>query len=373
MDRQAPYVIAIGYAKRALEAGSREHTRMAEYATVFGAYHLIIFTRPEENFPPVQQVGKLFLHATNARSRIGMLVSAYVIARNIIKAKKDVTWVVSGQDPLATSLVTVPLSWIKNTALHVQMHGDVFSPHFFPNNISKGLKRRWANFVLQRAQKIRVVSERIKRSLIERNVREGRIVILPIQGDVASFLAVGNSRTYTPKTTPSFLYVGRLAPEKNLPLLIEAFAELKNRGHRAILQVVGDGPEKSSLQTKVKELSLHGDIEFIAWTNDVAGVMAQADALCLSSLHEGFAMVLVEAMAAGLPVITTDVGCAGEVVQDNVHGYIVTSVSEYTDALEQLFDNALREKMGRAGHEAISKSQRSSSEYLQAIKDSFTV
>ena len=373
MDKEAPHVIAVGYAKRALEPGSREHTRMAEYANVFGAYHLIVFTRAEENFKAVQQEGNLFLYATNSRTRVGMLLSAYLIARKIIKSKKSIVWIVSGQDPLATSLVTVPLSWIKNTALHVQFHGDVFNAHFFGSNGWKGLKLWWANYVIRRAKKNRVVSQRIKQSLIERDVPAERIVVLPIQGDLEPFLLVGDSRVYQQKTAPTFLYVGRLAPEKNLPLLLEAFADLKKRGHRAVLQILGSGPENLRLQTKVNELHLEDDIEFLPWTNDVAGVMSQADALCLSSFHEGFAMVLVEAMATGLPIISTDVGCAGEIVKDHVHGYVVSGVEQYTDALELLFDNTLREKMGRAGYAAITKSQLSASEYLQAIKHSFTV
>lgn len=373
MDKKAPHVVAIGYAKRALEPGSREYIRMAAYASVFGAYHLIVFTRVEENFPAVQQEGNLFLYATNSRTRVGMLLSAYLIARKIIKSKKNVVWVVSGQDPLTTSLVTVPLSWIKNTALHVQCHGDVFNMYFFGNGRWKGLKLWWANYVIRRAKKIRVVSQRIKQSFIQRDVPADRIVVLPIQGDLEPFLSVGDSRVYQQKTAPTFLYVGRLAPEKNIPLLLEACADLKKRGHRAVLQILGSGPENLSLQTKVNELHLEDNIEFLPWTNDVAGVMSQADVLCLSSFHEGFAMVLVEAMAAGLPVITTDVGCAGEIVKDHIHGFVVSGVQQYTDALEQLFDNALREKMGRAGHTSITKSQLSASEYLQAIKQSFTI
>ncbi|MFT7644863.1 MAG: hypothetical protein ACI9BF_000524, partial [Candidatus Paceibacteria bacterium] len=98
-------LITVGYAKRALEPETREWQRMKRYASVMGELHVIVFTRKAEGFPDRQQVGNLFLYATNAKTRPGMMWAAYVIGRRILKKNTERRWVVSSQDPFETALV----------------------------------------------------------------------------------------------------------------------------------------------------------------------------------------------------------------------------------------------------------------------------
>lgn len=375
MKNESPNVIGFGYAKRALVKGSREYGRMQQYATVLGQYHLVVFTRAREGYPAFQQEGNLFLYATNSRTRLGMLFAAYRIGRAILKQRTGTSFVVSGQDPLAASIVTLLLSRFKNTTLHVQLHGDVFNPYFFNDSNTGFVKRWWASYVISRARMLRVVSDRIKQSLLREGVSENKITVLPIEADVLRFLAVGENRVYQKPETVKFLYVGRFSTEKNIPLLLEAFAAARTQGLQAKLTLLGDGPQKASLKKLASRLSLTDVVDIVPWTDDVPAAMAAADVLCLSSWHEGFAMVLVEAMAAGLPVITTDVGCAGEIVKQHLHGQIVPvgDVTAYTSALLRIAtDTSLRERLGRAAHLTI-KERLLASDYLHDIKGSFTV
>lgn len=375
LKNMKPNVIAISYAKRALIPGSRERLRMAEYATVLESYHLIVFTR-ENEAPGVQEDGNLFLYSTNAKSKVGMVWRAFWIGRSILKKSPETIFVVSGQDPLEAGVVAWALSWYQNARLHIQMHGDVFSQYYFTNPVTRFIKQHLASFMLQHAKKVRVVSERIKTSLLSRGIKESRILVVPIQFDLDQFLQVGSARQYPNDVPVTCLYVGRFSSEKNLPLLLQAFKAAAEGKDDVRLQLLGDGPLKPALQEEVQALGIRDKVQFLPWSDGVPQFMAKADILCLASLHEGFAMVLVEAMAAGMPVVTTDVGCAGEWVKHGEAGLVVPIKNNeaYADALREMLQSSqLRERMGRTGHVAVQKQMLAHAEYLHAIQTSFTI
>jgi glycosyltransferase involved in cell wall biosynthesis len=373
---EQPHVIAFSYAKRALVDGTRERLRMSAYASVLASFHVVVFTRANEGYEPFQKEGNLHLYATNSNSKIGMLVDAYKIGKEIITTEQNVSWVVSAQDPLVSSLVPLLLSRFRNAALHIQVHGDIFSAYFFAGDRLGFLKRWYATWVLKRAKKIRVVSERIKSSLLARGIPNERIVVLPIQADIDQFLAVGEKRVYEAAAVTKFLYVGRLAPEKNIPLLLGAFTQAITEGMSGSLTLLGEGPQKIFLQKEVQRLGIEKQVQFLPWTDAVPAVMATADVLCLSSFHEGYGMVLFEAMATGLPVITTAVGAAGSLVIDGEVGRVVPvgNVAAYAEALLELAGDAQkRERFGRSGYRCVESLVLSQERYLHAMGESYKV
>lgn len=369
-------IIAFSYAKQTLLAGTRERERMVRYGTVFGTYHVIVFTRKTEQYAACVQEGNVYFHATNSNHKIGMVIDAYRIGRNIIKHHKEKKWIVSAQDPFASSLPALVLSLSREVILHVQIHGDIFSKYFFAQNILAACKRRYAVFVIHRAVRIRVVSERIKNSLIERGVSSEKITVLPVQSDMQTFFEVGERRICIVPDEVKFLYVGRFAQEKNLHFLIRAFAQAKSEGMKGTLSLLGSGPTKPSLESEIQRLKVSQSVYFLPWSNDVAKVMGAADVLCLSSLHEGYAMVLHEAMASGLPLITTDVGCAGDVARDGKEGFVVPvcDTVKYAEAFKKLSrDQVLREQYGRSAYARIQTRTLSDDDYLHELVQSFKV
>lgn len=361
-------IIAIGYAKRSLEIGSRDEIRVHSYAEQFNAYHQIVFTRKGE-YPALQHDGKLLLYATNSVSKLTMMFDAYRIAQSIITASPRERWVVTAQDPFAAGVVMFFLK-AKYIARQVQVHGDIFAKRYFSRTFLTWPLRVWALFLFNRVEGIRVVSKRIATSLERRKIASEKIAIQAIQPRLDKFLEVGAQRLYGPKESLNFIYVGRFTKEKNLPMLLKAFALAFPDNQKITLTLVGDGPKKGSLEQLVVKLKIQDRIVFSQWTDDVSGALANADVLCLASNHEGYALVLLEAMAAGMAVITTAVGCAGEVVQDGIHGRVVPvgSVKQFSEAMRVLSENdELREQCGRKGYKSATEQIVSNRVYVEEL------
>jgi 1,2-diacylglycerol 3-alpha-glucosyltransferase len=122
-----------------------------------------------------------------------------------------------------------------------------------------------------------------------------------------------------------FLYVGRLAPEKNLQVLIQAFAAYVAAGGTWSLVLVGDGPERQLLEEQCRRLGIKDKVRFagLKTTKETIRYYAFAGCFLLPSSREPWGLVVNEAMAAGLPVIVSDrCGCAEDLVESGGNGYL---------------------------------------------------
>ncbi len=119
------------------------------------------------------------------------------------------------------------------------------------------------------------------------------------------------------------LYVGRLAKEKSVDFLIRSFAKLKQ--DNVYLAIVGDGPERKNLETLVKKLKLEKQILFLGFVdhNLLATVYQSADIFVFSSTTETQGMIIPEAMACGLPVLTVKDKVFAQFIEDGVNGFMV--------------------------------------------------
>lgn len=100
------------------------------------------------------------------------------------------------------------------------------------------------------------------------------------------------------------MFSGRLEPQKGLPVLLQAWALLQPQRPRARLVIVGDGPQRAACQA----LAGSDSVLWAGWQPDAAALMSAADLFCLPSLWEAYGYVLLEAMAAGVPIVASDVG-----------------------------------------------------------------
>ncbi len=147
--------------------------------------------------------------------------------------------------------------------------------------------------------------------------------------------------------------VGRLRTPKDFITLARALARIERGSFQASL--VGDGPDRSTIEAELERLGLIGSVRLLGERADVPELLAGADIFVCSSRSEGMPVSILEAMAVGLPVVASAVGGVPEIVADGHTGLLVApgAVAALADALARLIgDRALREQMGRAGREA---------------------
>ncbi|REK63357.1 MAG: glycosyl transferase [Brevibacillus sp.] len=147
-----------------------------------------------------------------------------------------------------------------------------------------------------------------------------------------------------------FSTVARFVPVKGLPHLIDAFAQLtRNPGTEDVrLVMVGDGPERALLETKVREHRLEDKVRFAGFRQDIPACLHACDAFVHSSLYEGLGYTLIEAMASEVPVIASNVGGVKEFVKDRVTGLTVEpgDVERLSRAMQELHQSPeLRETL----------------------------
>lgn len=148
---------------------------------------------------------------------------------------------------------------------------------------------------------------------------------------------------------PRIVMVARFAAQKNQMLLIETVAKLKSP---VVLSLVGEGPLRQQAEQVASACPAHIRVEFLGQRRDIPELLSQADLFVLSTNWEGFPISILEAMRAGLPVISTDVNGVREAVDDGETGYLIKprDGNGLLRALERLvFDRSLLERMGTRG------------------------
>jgi glycosyltransferase involved in cell wall biosynthesis len=147
-------------------------------------------------------------------------------------------------------------------------------------------------------------------------------------------------------------WIGRMTAIKRVEDVLLAFRDLRARGIDATLCLVGDGPDRVSIERRAYALGIARHILSVGYQRDVAPYYAFLDALLLPSANEGTPVVAIESLAARRPVVATRVGGVPDVVMDGTDGFLVPvgDVNGMVDALERLArDPELRARMGEAG------------------------
>src|SRR5436309_1145750 len=238
----------------------------------------------------------------------------------------------------------------------------VLTPHSDPG-VDSASKRLFDKVVpqatLRLADRVIALTASEGRYLERLRVDPGRIRVIPNGVDMAEFAHIPPRR---PKADPiTILFVGRLYPrQKGLEYLIAAFAVAQSR-RKARLRLVGDDwGGRTALQTLASSLGVGRAVEFVGELprTRVIREYESADLFVLPSLFEPFGIVLLEAMAAGLPIIASRVGGIPDVIEDGRTGILVEprNVQALADAIDSLVaDPSLRMKMGAEGRAQAAK------------------
>lgn len=165
--------------------------------------------------------------------------------------------------------------------------------------------------------------------------------------------------------------VGRLDNQKGFENLIGSISILRDKGLPITLALVGSGPEEKKLKELIRSLSLEGQVFLKGYQEDPLAFVTTSDLYVCSSIYEGFGLAIVEAMMCGIPVLSTRVGIACEVIKDGINGFLVQNNT--VDALASKIETAYYEKpslrkLGLRGQKGVRETfvmQRCADEYMK--------
>ena len=346
-----------------LDKNSNLSRRIVEYGNLVDGYVVVV---PDKDYKEVRLSEKVFVYGSGGGNKIFQLLNVYRVAKKLLKQEKfDVITV---QDQYYLALIGLFLAKKFKAGLELQIHG------FEKYSV---LRKIIAGFVIPRANAIRCVSERLKRQLMKDfGVKEEKITVAPIHVNLKSkILNLKNKENKERGLNSKFIFltVGRLVPVKNIGLQIKAMAEVVKNYPNTELWIVGDGTKKSNLKSQISKLKLENNVKLLGWQNNPGEFYSQTDAFLLTSDYEGWGMAVVEAASYSLPIIMTDVGCAGEFIKDGESGIVipVNNQSKLEEAMIRFInDDNLRNKLADGALSAI-KNLPSKEETMALYKQSW--
>ena len=327
-------ILSLGMDKNLADQSSGVSKRVLEYSGLVDKYTVITLA-DKDGFLDLNSNTRVFLVEQKNK------FLAFWKMKKKIKAvlRSDNYDLITVQDPYFIGYLACKLANRFKIGLEVQIHG--FEKY-------RGFRKVISNYVLRRADVIRTVSQRLKKELINNfKIKEEKIVVIPIY--VESKLKNQELEEKNSHDEFIFLTIGRLVPVKNIQMQIEAINKLKDKFENIKLWIVGDGLEKEECELKIKNYGLEDKIKLLGYQKDLSSFYQKADVFLLSSDSEGYGMVIIEAANYALPIIMTDVGCAGEFIKDRENGIIIPIKDQKSleQGMEELIkDSELRKKLG---------------------------
>lgn len=224
------------------------------------------------------------------------------------------------------------------------------------------LELRW----LQKwSHRVMILNDGMRKEALDAGFRPDHLAWMPNPVDTEEFSPASaeqrlalRHRAEIAEEAPVVVYVGRLAPEKELDSLVAAFAAVTRQRPEAHLILVGDGPERESLEARVKECGIASNVRFTGRqsTEEVRDWLRLADAFALVSSNEGFSCSLAEAMSTGLAAVVSNIPANLQLIDGGVHGLHagVRDEESIAAALATLLaDGARRVEMGDAARRRV--------------------
>ncbi len=221
-------------------------------------------------------------------------------------------------------------AWMAGVPVIVHtFHGHVFRGYFSPTKTQFFILLE--RMAARMSDAIITLSDGLRRELAEEYhiARKGRITVLPLGLDLGEFTKVGRKSGLfrkehdIPADAPLIGIVGRITPIKNHRLFLMAAAEIRKQLPTARFVIVGDGEIRTEIEALVDELGLRQAVIFTGWQKDLAYIYSGLDVLVISSVNEGTPVTVIEALAAGCPVVATAVGGVPDLLDHGKLGKLV--------------------------------------------------
>lgn len=340
-----------------LGAGGAERIMsvMANYWVTQKGWDITLLTLHDETIPPFYSLDVRVKYIPLGIA--GLSPHPIIGIGNNIKRIQKLRSVIIDSQPNAvisfmdrTNILTLIATWGLKIPLLISEH---VYPAFYPIGQSWELLRQ---LLYPKANRIIVLTERIKSYF--RSEIQSKIVVIPYPVLPPSEIDVNPATTVVLKK-PAIIAMGRLAEQKGFDLLLRAFAKVKHLFPEWSLTILGEGVLRSNLEDLRNELGLNNCVNLPGIVKNPYAILKQADLFVMSSRFEGFPNALCEAMACGLPVISTDCPSGPkEIIQHGIDGLLVPNgdVETLAAAMTHLISNyAERQELA---HQAMKVTQR---------------
>lgn len=367
-------ILLFSHDKTLFREGSETKTRMVERGSICDALTIMVPTAPGS----IEQrlAHNVRVVPTSSKSRIRSFWDLKIIGKRIIE-QEHIDLLISG-DPFEFGWIARGLAKKYNLPWQVELHGDFYSTGYWKWSSPMNFVRHYiGKRVLREACCIRAVSERVRASLVMKlGIPDSRITVFPVETDITKLLAAPRG-THLQKKYGNFdfflLCVCTLNAVKNVGMQIRALHDIVKKYPKTALVLIGEGPERPVLNMLAEHLRVVQNVIFTGTQKNLLPYYTSTDMFVLTSHAEGWGRAVVEAMASGLAVVTTDVGLAGELLLNSKNGVVIPTGNEkaLTHAIKQLIkDSSLRERLGAAARESTKKLP-SHKEMLQLYKESW--
>jgi len=303
--------------------------RQRRYAQALEHLWYIVYTGRGPGYAPRHLADNLVAYPTRSRARVLFPLDAFRLGYAIIcRHRVDL---ITTQDPFATGLVGYWLKRRFGIPLSVMVFSSFFdNPEWLATGVEARLLHPLGKFIVRRADSIRVESPVERDRLIRLGISADRIRVIPLLVDLERFARADPAPARARLGHhPVVFYAGRLSAEKNLPLLLEAAARVALHRPDALFVLAGDGPQRPHLERLAAHLKL-SSVRFLGVVprEELPAYFAACDLFVLPSRYEGIPTVLIEAAAAGKPVIATPLRNATDVMTPGDTGFIVERTAE---------------------------------------------
>lgn len=257
--------------------------------------------------------------------------------------------------PFVSEIVWL-VSKIKNIPYIAQVHSDIgpsgkmgFLLPFYKKIFLRRVLLSASRIIVPTADYVELISNKYK-------ISKNNICIVPCGVDLKNFRQL----TVKLHNPIRLLFVGRLQIQKNIPLLIKSFKKiLDNNNFNVELNIVGEGEDRNKIIQLIKSLNLENKIHLLGALKGkrLYGRYSNSDIFILTSIYESFGIVLIEAMASGLPVIVSDIPSVRNVVINEKTGMLVSlSEVEFAKVIKEIIINpSLRKKLIANGLKEVKK------------------
>lgn len=347
---------SIAFARNDIVRQQMLASRRLEYGKYLDSFTLLLlFAHDSFRLKREKEAKNIEVYYTSRNKILGAIQAIYL---GLMLCKKKKISVISSQDPYFSGLVGIICKILRNIPFSSQLHADTIDNYYPGMSIKSKINNFIGKIVLKRADSVRVVSERLKNKMIALGIPESRIKVIPTPVDY-SLLTPRNKdllaeRLFRNTFKKMVLFVGRLVPEKNVPLLLEGFTIVVKQKKDVLLTIVGDGPEKTKLENLAVSLGVDKNVLFAGSVphGELADYYSLSDIFVLPSLCEGRGTVLAEAIICKKPVISCDVGDARMLIVDNKSGFIIANDHhQLADKILFLLDHShIAKQFGEFGH-----------------------